>query len=45
MAKFLWGFLAGFGACLAITLAWYHGDLRPRIEELKRMAGEKLSGK
>ena len=42
MEEFFYGFLIGFGSCLALVLGWYHGSLRPRLDALKTMAADSL---
>lgn len=45
MQNFLWGFGAGFGVCLFITVGWYHFNLKPWFDAQKKAAADKLMGK
>ena len=39
---YLYAYLAGFGTCLALTIFWYHGSLKPQFDKLKQEAAAAL---
>ena len=45
MAEFFVGFILGFIAASAVTVWWYHGNLKPKIDGLKKEAAEALRQK
>lgn len=44
MNNFHW-FLLGFATATALAIWWFHFDLKPRLDALKQLAADKLSGK
>jgi hypothetical protein len=42
--SYLWGFGSGFVVALVIWAWWYHGNMKPLLDEYKRKIAEKIHG-
>lgn len=40
-----WWFLIGFATATGLAIGWFHGSLKPRLDALKKLAGDKLAGR